>query len=726
MVTLGSVMLGLALVSALVSIAALLWGNSLGPKQGDSITNVGYLATFAAMGALTVSVLLLVIAFFQPNYAFYYVAQNHSTDVSPLAWLYKLSGLWAGREGSFLFWAWVLSLFASWVAYKRIEFTDALSNMGLMVTNVVLTLFTAGMMFSEPNNPFKATPASLIDPATGKLLGEATAWGMNPLLQHWAMIIHPPTLFIGYAGLTIPFAFAIAALIINDSSKITIFSWLFLGIGIGLGAIWAYVVLGWGGYWAWDPVENASLLPWLTGVGLLHSFTVYRRREGFKRWTIMLAAFTFSLVILGTFITRSGIVQSVHAFEADPVSLWLFLSMIVGSLAVAGIGLLMRWNTFEGNDEFESLTSKEAAYYFNNVIMLVAGVLVAYLTITSALPAWLPFGGKSIPATTFDSVARPVGILYLLILAVCPLLSWRGTDGATFWKRIKWPLVGAAAIFGLLLVDYVSTLRPIYNMMVKLAATGNEPGIKIANAGPSWYYNGLAIFGLFVAALLIATQTSLFIDGARKRAAAKGENFFSALGSILMNARTQSGGYLTHIGMGIILIGLVGSAMFVLDQTYTVPVKAGSSFKVDQYTFVYQGSDQKTLGNGNNKTNITLAVSRNGKPVGTISPGQTEFVAQQQTRLDAKVLSEPLRDIFVVFQGVQDNAAGESEATINVKINPLIWFSWGGFILMLIGTALAMWPKKGARLVAAPTRAAAKASPPKTAVKRPKPKPATR
>jgi len=723
MVTLGSVMLGLALVSALVSIGALLWGNSLGPKQGESITNVGYLATFAAMGALTVSVLLLVIAFFQPNYAFYYVAQNHSTDVSSLAWLYKLSGLWAGREGSFLFWAWVLSLFASWVAYKRLEFTDALSNMGLMVTNIVLALFSAGMMFSEPNNPFKMTPAALIDPATGKLLGEATAWGMNPLLQHWAMIIHPPTLFIGYAGLTIPFAFAIAALIVNDSSKawveivdrITIFSWLFLGIGIGLGAIWAYVVLGWGGYWAWDPVENASLLPWLTGVGLLHSFTVYRRRDGFKRWAIMLAAFTFALVILGTFITRSGIVQSVHAFEADPVSLWLFLSMIIGSLAAAGVGLLLRYQTFAGNDEFESLTSKEAAYYFNNVIMLVAGVLVAYLTITSALPAWLPFGGKSIPATTFDSVARPVGILYLLILAVCPLLSWRGTDAATFWKRVKWPLVGTVVLSGLLLLDYSATLRPIYTKMVSLASSGNEAGIKIASAGPAWYYNGLAIFGLVVASLLISTQISLFIDGARKRAAAKGENFFSALGAIFANARTQSGGYLTHIGMGIILIGLIGSAMFVLDQTYTVPAKAGSSFQVDQYTFTYKGDKQATLANGNNKTNVILAVSRGGKEVGTIEPGMTEFTAQAQTRLDAKVLSEPLRDIFVVFQGVDG-----ANATINVKINPLIWFSWGGFILMLLGTTLAMWPKKGARLVAAPTRASEKFTP-KSASKRPKP-----
>ncbi len=245
--------------------------------------------------------------------------------MSSLAWLYTLSALWAGREGSFMFWGWLLSLFAAWVAYKRAPFMDALSNMGLMVTNVVLVLFAGGMLFSTPNNPFKATDPGLLD-AAGNLVGEAASWGMNPLLQHWAMILHPPTLFIGYAGLTIPFAFAVAAIIVNDGSdawvkivdRITIFSWLFLGAGIGLGSVWAYVVLGWGGYWGWDPVENASLLPWLTGVGLLHSFTIYRKRGGFKKWAIALASVTFALVILGTFITRSGIVQSVHAFQADP------------------------------------------------------------------------------------------------------------------------------------------------------------------------------------------------------------------------------------------------------------------------------------------------------------------------------------------------------------------------------------------------------------------------
>ena len=208
--------------------------------------------------------------------------------------------------------------------------------MGLMVTNIVLSLFTAAMLFSESNAPFKLMPAGSVDPATHKLVGEAAGWGMKPLLQHWAMIIHPPMLFIGYAGMTIPFAFALAALIVNDGSTRMGRSGPWhrqssrgcSSDGIGLGSVWAYVVLGWGGYWGWDPVENASLLPWLTGVALLHSFTVYKQRDGFKRWAISLSGSTFALVILGTFITRSGIVQSVHAFAPDPVSYQIFLWMI--------------------------------------------------------------------------------------------------------------------------------------------------------------------------------------------------------------------------------------------------------------------------------------------------------------------------------------------------------------------------------------------------------------
>jgi cytochrome c-type biogenesis protein CcmF len=684
-------LLGITLVSAIVSVGALFWGRAAG-KDGEGITNAGYIATFVTMATLTLSVLVLLVGFFRKDFSLLYVVENHSTDVSSLSWLYKISGIWAGREGSLLFWAWLLSLFASWVAYKRMEFTDELSNMGLAITNIVTTLFTAGMLFSSANNPFKATPADMLGP-NGELLTNAA---MNPLLQHWAMILHPPTLFIGYAGLTIPFAFAIASLIVNDSSKkwvdiidrITIFSWLFLGAGIGLGSVWAYVVLGWGGYWGWDPVENASLLPWLTGVGLIHSFTVYKRRDGFKRWAVMMSAFTFALVILGTFITRSGIIDSVHSFAPDPVSLVLFLGMIVGAILAAAIGLWLRWDSFAGNDEFESLTSKEAAYYFNNVIMLVAGVLVAYLTITSALPTWLPFGKQSIPPTTYDAVARPVGILYLLILAVCPLLSWRVTDRETFWKRIKWPLVGGALVFAALVAEYALNLRPIYYRMLAL---GGEGAAKLVSQGSAGYYQVLAVAGLAVASLLLATTTALFLDGARKRASARGESFGTALWSILTKARTQSGGYLTHIGMGIILIGLVGSTMFVQDQRFAIEDRPGAKFTVNRYTFVYEGTKGRTLANGDKQSNLVFNLSRDGRSLGQLTPGMVEFAAQQKTKLDAAVHSEPLRDVFVVYEGPGNDGKSLS---VNVKVNPLISFVWGGFIILLLGTTLAAWPKR--------------------------------
>ncbi|MBI5232244.1 MAG: cytochrome c biogenesis protein CcsA [Coriobacteriales bacterium] len=692
MASLGIAALALAFLASIVSVAALLLGRSMGEEQGETFTNWGYLATFAALAGYTVGVVIIVYAMFTNGFSLQYVAENHSTDVSNLAWLYKLSGLWAGREGSLLFWSWLLAAFASWIAWRRISITDALSNMGLMITNVILALFGAAMLFSQPNNPFKASPADWLGP-NGELLVQT---GMNPLLQHWAMILHPPTLFIGYAGLTIPFAFAVAAIIVNDGSKlwveitnrITVFAWLFLGMGIGLGAIWAYVVLGWGGYWAWDPVENASLLPWLTGVGLLHSFTVYRRRDGFKKWAIVNASVTFALVILGTFITRSGIVQSVHAFQEDPVSLFLFLGMIIGALVIGIGGVLWRGATFEGHEEFESLTSKDAAYYFNNVLMLVASIIVAYLTVSSALPAWMPGGGQNFGAQTYDAIARPVGILYAFILAVCPLLSWRKTDLVTFQKRVWKPAATAAVLFALLMLEWFQTLQPIFGKIKQTIASGAKPGVSVI--GPDWWHHAQAIAAFAAASLIISTAVWLFIDGATGRARGRGENFFSALWAILSKARSQSGGYIAHIGIGVILIGLVGSAMYVDDIRVQIPDKPGSKFAVDRYEFTYRSIEQNQLPNQDVISTATFDMTRDGKPAGTLTPGQTQFAVQGQSRLNVDVLSEPLRDVFIVFEGTQGN-----NISINVKINPLIWFSWIGFILLLLGSSLAAWPKAG-------------------------------
>ncbi len=513
----GLVGLLVAFAGVAVSVVCLLASHVLGGtarKRGangavasgvaETLAWGGRIASLVSTVALTVCCGILVYCFMTGDPTIQYVLQYHSDASGDMAWLYQLSGLWAGRQGSLLFWAWLIAVFNTVVALRDLKGLKALDNMALFVAQIVLAAFVGVLLFSEGNMPFTATPAQYFN-AAGELQGAATIWGMNTLLEHWAMAIHPPTLFVGYAGLTIPFAYAIAALIVNDSSKewvvrstrYALFSWLFLGIGIGLGAIWAYVVLGWGGYWGWDPVENASLLSWLVGVALIHSFTVYRQRGAFKRWSVMCACLTFAFVIVGTFISRSGIVQSVHAFEGDPVSLVLFGALIVLSILAGIVGLAVRWKSFSpaaaGADDVENMLSKDAAYYFNNVIMIVFTVLLAYMTVSSALPSWW-FGGQSLTAGTYNTIARPLGIVYLFILAVCPLLSWGKTEGKQFWKRARVPGVCARrAVRG---VD-VRTSSPTCCPATTPSGGGRAPTADgLLEQGPSWYYNGVAGGGL--------------------------------------------------------------------------------------------------------------------------------------------------------------------------------------------------------------------------------------
>jgi cytochrome c-type biogenesis protein CcmF len=693
MTNLGPLLLGVSLLGALISIGALVFGHMAGEKSGEKLTNAGYVGTLIVFATTSLATLLLLVALMTKNFSFLYVIENHSRDVSNLGWLYSISALWAGREGSLLFWAWLLSAFTAFMAWRRISITDAVSNLGIAVMDFVQIFFLVALFF-DTNNPFKAAPAGAVD-AAGKLVGDFALQGMNPLLQHWAMILHPPTLFIGYAGLTVPFAFALGALFAKDSSKkwveivdrITVFSWLSLGIGIGLGAIWAYVVLGWGGYWGWDPVENASLLPWLTGVALLHSFTVYRRRGAFKKWAVMLSSVTFVLVLLGTFITRSGVIQSVHAFGQDTLSLVWFLAMMIVSLLVPAGMLLYRGDLFKGNDEFTSLLSKEGSYYFTNLFMLFAALLVAGLTLSPA------FRGPTFSGPSFDLLARPIGIFFVFMMAVCPILSWGSTGWDDFWKRAKWPVVGGSVLAAGLLAIWATVLLPNYTVSGKgLAALA---GIQ----APLDHIE--SIIGLIVAGFAIALPIYLFIDGSRKRAAAKGESAFSSFGSILTKARTQSGGYITHLGIGIVLIGLIGSSMYVKDVQFTMPNQPGATQQVGEYQLVFKGVTSQTLSNGDVEQTVAVDLLKGGALVESLSPRVTQLANRaesQSTRLNAAVHSEILRDVFVAFQS-GDNTG----LTFDVKINPLISWAWAGFILLILGTALASWPRKEVPLAIVPT-----------------------
>ena len=713
MAMIGLIGLLVAFAGVGVSILGLAVGHTIGGTarkrgadgavaEGVSETLIwgGRVAAVASFAALTVCCAILVYCFMTGDTSIKYVVQYRSDASGGLAWLYKLSGLWAGRQGSLLFWAWLIALFNTVVALRNLKDLRALDNMALLVAQVVLAAFVGVLLFSEGNMPFTATPAQYFD-STGALRGAATSWGMNALLEHWAMAIHPPTLFVGYAGLTIPFAYAIAALIANDSSKewvvrsqrYALLSWLFLGVGIGLGAVWAYVVLGWGGYWGWDPVENASLLSWLTGVALIHSFTVYRQRGAFKRWGVMCACLTFAFVIVGTFISRSGLVQSVHAFEGDPVSLVLFGALIVLSILAGIVGLALRWKSFaadtQGADDVENMLSKDAAYYFNNVIMVVFTVLLAYMTISSALPSWMPFGGVSLSAGTYNTIARPLGILYLLILAVCSLLSWGKTDRKQFWRRARVPGVCALVLYAVLMVYFFAYLLPSYNAMIEV---GGSTADGLLEQGPSWYYNGLTVVGFLVASLLFFNALFLICRGARNYARSHKTNVLAGFAGLFRGHASTYGGFVAHLGMAVILVGLIGSSMYVTEKVEYLPYDEESDtvseeFVIQDFSLVYTGNSIEVQDNQDDVVyQLDFDVYRNGEYVGHVNPSVQLVQSTQQQKLNASVISFPLEDLFVVYKGVNDNG----DFAMDVRVNPLITPVWIGFGLLMLGVLLAL------------------------------------
>ena len=705
----GLIALLVAFAATAVAVVCLLVGFLLGRKRAtdasDTLTWAGHVAVFLATAALTVCCGVLVYCFFAGDYSIEYVLNQHSNASGDLAWLYKLSGLWAGREGSLLFWAWLISVFSSVVAARDLKNPRKLDSMALFVLMAVLAAFVGVMLFSESNMPFTVTPDKYYG-KDGELTTAASLLGMNTLLEHWAMAIHPPTLFVGYAGLTVPFAYAIAALVVNDPSKewvvraerYALFSWLFLGIGIGLGAVWAYVVLGWGGYWGWDAVENASLLSWIVGVALIHSFTVYRQRGAFKRWSIMCACITFAFVIVGTFISRSGLVQSVHAFEGDPVSLVLFGALIVCSVLAGAIGLAIRWKSFGATsaDDMESMASKEAAYYFNNVIMVVFAVLLAYLTVSSALPSVLPFGGEQVSAGTYNAIARPLGIVYLAILAVCPLLAWGKTDPREFLRTARVPAICALVLFVVLMVYWATYLVPSYDAVIAVGDTNAEG---LASEGPAAYYNGLAAVGFLVASLLLFNSLFVLVRAVRSYGKAHDVGALAALGGLLSRNASRLGGFLSHFAMAVILVGLIGSSMYVTEVNDYVPYDeatdtAGEAMTVQDFTLTYASNSVEMADNKDDIVyTVVFDVYKGDAYLGQVSPAVQVVSSTQQQKLVASVLSLPTEDLFVVYRGVNDDGA----FSMDVRVNPLVSEVWIGFGLLMVGVAVATFGGRGAK-----------------------------
>ena len=698
MSTVGLIALLVAFSATAISILALIVGHALKKRPvGSTLSWAGRLAAVISCVCLTVACGVMVYCFLVGDCSIQYVLDNHVLETGVLGTLYRISGLWAGRAGSLMFWAWLISLFATFVAIRRMGKTEPMDNMAVLIMQLVLIAFVGVMLFSEDNMPFTVTDSQYFDD-DGKLNTAASMLGMNTLLQHWAMAIHPPMLFLGYAGLTVPFAYAISACIVNNPSKewvlrcerFAVAAWMFLTVGIGLGAVWAYEVLGWGGYWGWDPVENASLLPWLVAVALIHSFTVYKNRGMFKRWAVMCACLAFCFCIVGTFITRSGLVESVHAFAGDTVSLVLFGALIVVSVLMGIIACIARRKSFvtdENAPQGESMFSKDGFFFINNVIMVLLAFVLCYLTVAQALPDWLPYGGNSVATATYNVIARPIGAVYLLIMALCPLLGWCKTNPKRFFKKALIPGICALVLFALLAVYWGMVLVPSYDAVV---AAGDSNAEAILEQGPSAYYNGLALFCFFVGSLLIFNSGCQLVGVAKTSAKRThyARGMFSRVGSCV-----------SHLAMGVIVIGLVGSSMYVTEVSGYMPYDqdndtSSERFSIGDYELEYKSASAAMNDAHTNVIyTLNLEVYKDGNDMGQVSPTITLVGSTQQQQMGAGVIRLPQEDLFVVYQGVNSDGDG---IHLDVRINPFIGVLWVAFGLLVLGMVLCIFGRRRA------------------------------
>ena len=644
MMTLGIWTLRLALVFSMAGVLFLALGMRWDRRD---LIRQGYYAVYAFFLCAVVASAVLLQAFLKKDFSFAYVAENSDASLSVF---YRISGFWAGQQGSFLFWLLLIAIVTVVIALLDLNKVRRIVAGAVMVMCVTGAVFAALMVLNKGSNPFLPAEAGMVP------------FGLNPLLLHPAMVLHPPALFIGYVGLSVPFAFAISTLLlgradktwVNLSQKWAVFGWLFLSLGIGLGAWWAYVVLSFGGYWAWDPVENTSLVPWLTATALLHAFTLYKARGIFKHWALGLAVATFWFTILATWTTRTGLIQSVHAFERNPLLVWILSGFLIVT-AIAGIALIgWRWRRFASKDEFDSVVSRDFMYYLTNLLLTLFAVAVAFGTV--AVPLLL---NKTVGASTYDMIAQPLGVVVLLMIAVCPLLAWRKTEGAELRKTLILPLV---------------TMLASIPLWLYLGFQSNV-----------WGFIGFLVCGFAVGAVI------QFVLRSARRAAGPGKSLWSGMGRAFTGSRSRTAAYFVHFGMVLVVAGLLGSSVYKHEETALVKVKKGETATVAGYTLTYVGLETSSgLAQGSTRNVATFEVSRDGTTLGTIGP-HTDIYPTSGAAVRAVILGRPFEDLFVVADEPFDDTT--ETFALRMVIFPLIRWVWIGSILLCVGAAVSLWPK---------------------------------
>jgi len=611
-------------------------------------------ATFALCVALLVAVFSLEYAIFTHDFGVAYVAGRTSRN---LPTFYLWSALYSGQEGSLLFWAAVLSIFGVIVQTLTSRRHRAYLPYVAAVTSLVATFFVTVMLFTA--NPFQRLPFTPLDGS-----------GMNPQLQNPGMVFHPPMLYLGYISITIPFAFAIAALLTKKLDtdwlvavrKWTIVSWLFLSVGLLIGMWWAYVELGWGGYWAWDPVENAALLPWLVLTAFLHSVMVQEKRGMLKKWNLALILGAFVLSIFGTFITRSGVIASVHSFTQSRVGYYFLVFLVLVTVGSAVL-YATRLPLLEADAKLESMVSREASFLFNNLLFIGLAFSVLWGTLFPILSEAIRGTKITVGPPFFNQVNIPLGLALLLLTGIGPLIAWRRASTSNLQRQFAVPATTG-----------------VFVLLILLVAGMRDVG---------------ALLTFSIGGFVLATVTQEFARGARARHRQYNEPLLLALVNLLSRNRRRYGGYIVHVAMVLLFGAFAGMAFKTETQATLRPGETATLKGPDGHVYAFTHLSISQYNALNRQVTAALVdVTRDGKPLGRMRTEKRQHVDALgrptfEPSTEVGIMSGLRVDLYIVLAGLVN---GTEQAVFRFTINPLVWWVWfGGFVLVL-GGLIVLWP----------------------------------
>ncbi len=646
---LGHLALMVALVVATFAAVASIVGRVRGMPR---LQQAGYAAAFAVTGLITVAALSLIYLLVARDFGVKYV-QHYSDRSMPL--FYVITSFWGGQDGSLLFWVWVLSMYSAaalWVNRSHAR----LIPWATATTMTIATFFLVVLLFAA--NPFETYLG--IAPIDGK--------GLNPLLQNYYMSIHPPMLYLGYIGMAIPFAFGIGALAsgqtdetwLRISRRWTLLAWFFLSIGLILGQLWAYEELGWGGYWAWDPVENAGFLPWLTCTAFLHSIMIQERRGMFKKWNMSLVIGSFGLTILGTFLTRSGVVQSVHAFAQSNIGIY-FITFLTLAMVTAFSLMAWRWKDLSSPVKLESRLSREFAFLLNNWILVGMAFFILTATLFPSLSNWLLGEKITVGPPFYNKWMVPLGLGLLFLTGVGPLIGWRKASGSSLKKQFMWPVSSAITVGGLSML---------------LGALKGGPATVITYT---------------LAGFVVATVTQEYVRGALVRMKNTGEGLLEALAGLMSRAKRRYGGYVIHFGVVLMFFGWAGNA-YKMEKDVTLA--RGEVAHIGSYAIRY---DDLRFGETPSHGEVTAVLSvlgKGGADLGKLEPAKFMYRKSQQPTTEVSIRSTLTQDLYLILAG-WDQANGN--VTLRLVINPFTMWVWMGAGFLLVGMVVVMWPDRHKR-----------------------------